>query len=47
MIERMHDYMIDVLGSTLFEYTPKFFRSIDMYNVSHILPAFHILIDIT
>jgi amidohydrolase len=47
LVERMRDYMIDVLGSTPFESTPDHFGSIDMGNVSHVVPAFHILIDIT
>lgn len=46
MCERMRDYMVDVLGSTPFGHAPDHFGSIDMGNVSHVVPSFHVLIDI-
>jgi metal-dependent amidase/aminoacylase/carboxypeptidase family protein len=47
MAERMRDYMVEVLGSAPFERAPERFGSSDIGNVSHIVPAFHVMIDIT
>ena len=44
--ERMRDYMTEVLGSEPFLAAPESFGSADMGNVSHVVPAVHILIDI-
>jgi len=47
LAERMRDYMVEILGSTPFKEAPEHFGSIDMGNVSHVTPAFHVMIDIT
>ncbi len=46
LAERMRDYLVDNLGSGPFEYAPDHFGSIDMGNVSHVVPGIHVLIDI-
>lgn len=43
---RVRDYLVDNLGSGPFEYAPDHFGSIDMGNVSHVVPGIHVLIDI-
>jgi amidohydrolase len=47
LAERARDYLVQVLGCTQFKRAPDSFGSIDMGNVSHVLPAVHLLIDIT
>ena len=47
LAERVRDYLIEDLGSGPFEYAPDHFGSIDMGNVSHVVPGIHVLIDIT
>jgi len=46
LAERMRDYLVENLGSGSFEYTPDHFGSIDMGNVSQVVPGIHVLIDI-
>ncbi len=46
LAERVRDYLVDNLGSDPFRYAPDHFGSIDMGNVSHIVPGIHVLIDI-
>ncbi len=46
LAERMRDYLVENLGSGPFEYAPDHFGSIDMGNVSHVVPGIHVLIDI-
>jgi len=46
LAERVRDYLVENLDSGPFEYTPEHFGSIDMGNVSHVMPAVHVLIDI-
>ena len=47
LAERIRDYFIQALSSQPFERTPDHFGSIDMGNVSHIVPAAHVFVDIT
>jgi amidohydrolase len=47
MAERFRDYMVEELGSGAFMPSPESFGSIDMGNVSHVIPAIHALIDIS
>ena len=47
LAERMRDYLIGVIGVTKVDRAPEHFGSIDMGNVSHIVPAVHVLVDIT
>lgn len=47
LAERMRDYLGEFLGVKKIERAPEFFGSIDMGNVSHTLPAVHVLVDIT
>jgi amidohydrolase len=44
--ERMRDYFTEALDSGQFLRTPESFGSVDMGNVSHVVPAVHLLIDI-
>ncbi len=44
--ERMRDYFTQDLGSGLFLRAPESFGSADMGNVSHVVPAVHVLIDV-
>jgi amidohydrolase len=46
LAERVRDYLVNVLGSGPFERAPESFGSIDMGNVSYVVPAVHLLIDI-
>ncbi len=46
LAERVRDYLVENLGSGPFEYAPDHFGSIDMGNVSHVVPGVHVLIDI-
>ena len=46
MSERFRDLMVNELGSGPFLPAPEHFGSIDMGNVSHVIPAIHALIDI-
>ena len=46
LAERVRDYLVEDLGSGPFEYAPDHFGSIDMGNVSHVVPGIHVLIDI-
>ncbi len=46
MAERFRDIMVNELGSGPFLPAPEHFGSIDMGNVSHVIPAIHALIDI-
>jgi amidohydrolase len=47
LAERMRDYMVEALGSEPFKRAPDTFGSIDMGNVSHVVPGIHVLVDIT
>ena len=47
LAERFRDHMVDHLGSEPFQRAPDSFGSIDMGNVSKVVPAVHILINIT
>ncbi len=47
LAERMRDYLIGVIGVKKVDRAPEHFGSIDMGNVSHIVPAVHVLVDIT
>jgi metal-dependent amidase/aminoacylase/carboxypeptidase family protein len=42
----MRDYFTQVLGSKPFQRSPDQFGSGDMGNVSHVIPAVHVLVDI-
>jgi len=46
LAERMHAYLTQFLGSPPFKRAPESFGSVDMGNVSHVVPGVHILIDI-
>jgi amidohydrolase len=46
LAERMRDYFTEALGSRPFLRAPDSFGSVDMGNVSHVVPAVHVLIDI-
>jgi metal-dependent amidase/aminoacylase/carboxypeptidase family protein len=46
LAERVRDYMEGDLGSGAFELAPEHFGSIDMGNVSHVVPGIHMLVDI-
>ncbi len=46
LAERVRDYLVEALDSGPFEYAPDHFGSIDMGNVSHVVPGIHVLIDI-
>ncbi len=46
LAQRMTGYMTGALGSTPFLRAPDSFGSIDMGNVSHVVPGIHILVDI-
>jgi amidohydrolase len=46
LAERTRDYFIEVLGSKPFKRAPESFGSIDMGNVSHVVPAVHVLVDV-
>ena len=46
MAERFRDTMVNELESGPFQQAPSSFGSIDMGNVSHVIPAIHALIDI-
>ena len=47
LAERMRDYLIEVIGITKVDRAPEHFGSIDMGNVSHVVPAVHVLVDVT
>lgn len=44
--ERMRDYMSDILGMSPIHRAPESFGSVDMGNVSHVIPSIHVLVDI-
>ncbi len=44
---RMASYLREGLGSGPFRHSPDSFGSIDMGNVSHLVPAVHVLVDVT
>jgi amidohydrolase len=46
LAERVRDYLVQDLGSKPFKVAPDHFGSVDMGNVSHIIPGVHLLIDI-
>ncbi len=46
LAERMRTYFTEVLGSPPFKRAPESFGSVDMGDVSHVVPGVHILIDI-
>lgn len=46
LAERMRDYLSEVLGVEKVERAPEHFGSIDMGNVSHVVPAVHVLVDV-
>ena len=47
LAERMRDYLTEIIGVQKVERAPEHFGSIDMGNVSHVVPAVHVLVDIT
>ena len=47
LAERTRDYFLKALDSQPFMRTPDSFGSADMGNVSHVVPAIHILVDVT
>jgi amidohydrolase len=47
LAERVREYMVEQLGSEPFKRAPDTFGSIDMGNVSHVVPGVHLLIDIS
>ncbi|MCX7023669.1 MAG: M20 family metallopeptidase [Spirochaetes bacterium] len=47
MAGRMRDYFVQTLGAKEFGRAPDSFGSIDMGNVSHVVPAVHVLVDIS
>jgi amidohydrolase len=46
LAERIRDYFVQALGSQSFKRTPDHFGSIDMGNLSHVVPAAHVFVDI-
>jgi amidohydrolase len=46
LANRMRDYFTQVLGSKPFQRSPDQFGSGDMGNVSHVVPAVHVLVDV-
>jgi len=46
LAERMRDYFVEALDSKPFKRLPDHFGSVDMGNVSHALPAAHVMVDI-
>jgi amidohydrolase len=46
LAERMRDYLTGVSGVSRVDRAPEHFGSIDMGNVSHVVPAVHVLVDI-
>jgi amidohydrolase len=46
LADRMRDYFVQILGSNPFHRAPDHFGSVDMGNVSHTIPAVHVLVDI-
>lgn len=47
LAERMRDYLTEIIGVQKVERAPEHFGSIDMGNVSHVVPAVHVLVDVT
>ncbi len=47
LAERMRDYLTEIIGVQKVDRAPEHFGSIDMGNVSHVVPAVHVLVDIT
>lgn len=47
LAKRFRNYMVDELNSGPFLSSPESFGSIDMGNVSHVVPAIHALVDIS
>lgn len=47
LTERLHDYLVGVLGSGQFESSPVGIGSTDLGNVSHVVPAIHVMLDIS
>lgn len=46
LAERMRDYLTGVLGVEKVDRAPETYGSVDMGNVSHVVPAVHVLVDI-
>lgn len=46
LAERMRDYLMENLDVKPFKRAPDSFGSVDMGNVSHVVPAIHLLVDI-
>ena len=46
LAERTRDYFVHNLGSKPFLRAPDHFGSVDMGNVSHVVPAIHVLVDV-
>ncbi len=46
LAERMRDYLSGVIGVQDVQRAPEMFGSIDMGNVSHVVPGVHVLVDI-
>ena len=47
LAERMRDYFVQALDSGPFERTPDHFGSMDMGNVSHVVPGAHVMVNIS
>jgi amidohydrolase len=47
LAERMRDYFVQALDSAPFKRTPDHFGSLDMGNVSHVVPGAHVMVDIS
>lgn len=47
LAERMRDYLTGVVGVERVGRAPEHFGSVDMGNVSHVVPAVHVLVDVT
>ena len=46
LAERIRDYFVNNLDSKPFQRAPDHFGSVDMGNVSHVVPAVHVLVDV-
>lgn len=46
LAERMRDYFVQALGSKSYKRSPEHFGSSDMGNVSYVVPAAHVFVDI-
>jgi amidohydrolase len=47
LAERMRDYLTGIIGVEKVDRAPEHFGSIDMGNVSYVVPAVHVLVDVT